>query len=1008
MKALLCSLAITFGAQLSAWAGASVDYSREIKPLFRDRCYACHGALKQKAGLRLDTGAAIRRGGKDGLIILTNDLAASPLLVRVASTNLDERMPPEGEPLTVGQIDLLRSWITQGAASPANEKPDPDPREHWAFKPPVRPPLPNTTHHASRIASPIDVFISAGLEEHGLVPLPEAPKAVLLRRVYLDLIGLPPTREELHAFLADSAPDAYERVVQRLLDSPRYGERWARHWMDVWRYADWYGRRHVPDVWNSAPQVWRWREWIVNSLNADKGYDRMLVEMLAADEVAPEDNSARAATGYLVRNWYALNPNQWMRDIVEHTGKAFLGLTFNCAHCHDHKYDPISQRDYFQFRAFFEPLQVRQDRVPGEADPGPFQKYEYSANRKVVTNGIVSVFDENLGAKTFIYLRGDERSFPEGKPTVDPAMPAFLNGDSLKIQRLDLPRSAHYPGLKPFVQQAEMEKHEQNVVAARDSLTTATKKLVDARAKFAAAESTNALAARAIAFSDVLAAEVALRNQSNQAAVAEADLDALRARLAADRVRYGTLTRPSATLSPPDEERDGVRGDSEIGVGKQDKLGIEQTAAPKSAADDLAATASRIERLANLRKAEAKAVAADGALVLLQAEQAAVAARRNAEGASEKKEEKEKAEAALKKAQEQVAAAQRVVEAAQVALATNSIAYTPITPVYPEQSTGRRRALAGWLTSRDNPLTARVAVNHIWARHFHAPLVASVFDFGRNGSVPTNPELLDWLAVEFMEHGWSMKHLHRLIVTSSTYRTGSARVPPAVEASRGDTHSQNPETVGAAPTGARETRTLPEQIDPENKYLWRMNSDQMEAEVLRDSLLHLAGELDLSPTGYPLPNKEAETSRRRSLYFECFPEPGGQSEFATLFDPPGPTECYRRSKTIVPQQALALTNSRLSREQSRALAQRLSEAFPPNTDHGDLDFIAAACEQVLTRRPSGEELAACQDFLKRELEPATRQPTDGKEPGEPPSNALRARASLVHALFNHNDFVTIR
>ena len=372
MKAWLCISAVILGVRLSARGYESVDYLREIKPLLRERCYACHGALKQKNQLRLDTGQAVRRGGKHGPVILTNDVARSPLLWRVTSTNSDERMPAEGEALTPEQVGRLRNWIAQGAPSPTDEKPEPDPREHWAFQGPRRPPVPPIAHRLSPIGNPVDAFILAEQEKRGLKASPEARKEVLLRRVYLDLIGLPPTREELHAFLGDSSPDAYEKVVNRLLDSPQYGERWARHWMDIWRYADWYGRRHVPDVWNSAPQVWRWRDWMVRALNADKGYDRLLVEMLAGDEVAPEDEETRVPTAYLVRNWYALNPNQWMRDIVEHTGKAFLGLTFNCAHCHDHKYDPITQRDYFQFRAFFEPLQVRQDWVPGEPNPGPF------------------------------------------------------------------------------------------------------------------------------------------------------------------------------------------------------------------------------------------------------------------------------------------------------------------------------------------------------------------------------------------------------------------------------------------------------------------------------------------------------------------------------------------------------------------------------------------------------------------------------------------------------------
>src|SRR5262249_50338786 len=212
----------------------------------------------------------------------------------------------------------------QGAKAPAVEKREENPRTHWAFQKPVRPAV-GLADASGWCRNPIDAFVAGEHAKHGLQPNPPATRETLLRRVYLDLIGLPPTRQELHAFLADRSEHAYEKVVDKLLDSPHYGERWARHWMDVWRYSDWYGRRQVPDVWNSAPQIWRWRDWIVKSLNADKGYDRMLQEMLAADEIAPGDDEAAVATGYLVRNWYALNPNQWMRDIVEHAGKAFLG-----------------------------------------------------------------------------------------------------------------------------------------------------------------------------------------------------------------------------------------------------------------------------------------------------------------------------------------------------------------------------------------------------------------------------------------------------------------------------------------------------------------------------------------------------------------------------------------------------------------------------------------------------------------------------------------------------------
>jgi mono/diheme cytochrome c family protein len=366
MRRLLPLLA---GLLLTGPAAADpVDYLRDVRPVLKERCYACHGALRQKAGLRLDSALLIRKGARDGPVIAPGKSAESPLVDAVLGRGRP-RMPPEkdGPPLTDKQIADLRAWIDAGARAP-DERPPEDPRRHWAFQAPARPAAP-AVRNSGWVRNPIDAFVAAEWDRRGLQPLPPADAASLLRRASLDLTGLPPTRAELHAFLADGSTDAYEKAVDRLLASPQYGERWGRHWMDVWRYSDWYGRRSVPDWWNSASQIWRWRDWIVRSLNADKGYDRMVLEMLAADEICPKDDEALVATDYLARNWYALNPNQWMRDNVEHTGKAFLGLTFNCAHCHDHKYDPISQEEYFRFRAFFEPLDLRQDRVPGEPHP---------------------------------------------------------------------------------------------------------------------------------------------------------------------------------------------------------------------------------------------------------------------------------------------------------------------------------------------------------------------------------------------------------------------------------------------------------------------------------------------------------------------------------------------------------------------------------------------------------------------------------------------------------------
>ncbi len=330
---------------VTAMHAKPVDYLKQIKPLLNSRCASCHGALSQKGKLRLDTATFIKKGGRHGPAI-TPGKSESSLLIDAVLGRDRRRMPPkdEGAALTPKQIALLKAWIDQGASAPKNEPIPEDPRKHWAFRKPIRPSPPKSELLAFNA---IDQFLNEKLTQRGLKPRPQANKATLLRRVTLDLIGLPPTQQQLHQFLNDDSPNAYEKVVNRLLSSPHYGERWGRHWMDVWRYGDWYGRRNVSDVRNSAGQIWRWRDWIVRSLNRDHGYDRMIQEMLAADEICPEDYEAGVATGYLIRNYYSLNPNDWMRSNVEHVGKAFLALTFNCAHCHDHKYDPITHEDYF-------------------------------------------------------------------------------------------------------------------------------------------------------------------------------------------------------------------------------------------------------------------------------------------------------------------------------------------------------------------------------------------------------------------------------------------------------------------------------------------------------------------------------------------------------------------------------------------------------------------------------------------------------------------------------------
>lgn len=1108
-----------------------------VKALLKERCFACHGSLKQEAQLRLDTVAAMQNGGSDGPAITPGNALTSHLFQRVSSSDPATRMPPEGRPLEPAQLQLLEAWLNAGATPSASDSPEPDPLAHWAFQPPSRQPGFNS----------IDDFVSARLVASELTPLPPADKQTLLRRACLDLIGLPPTPQELSDFLNNPAPDAFPQAINRLLDDPRYGERWARHWMDVWRYADWYGRRHVPDVWNSAPQIWRWRDWIVHSLNADHGYDRLLQEMLAADELRPGDDQAAAATGYLIRNWYALNPNDWMRNIVEHTGKAFLGLTFNCAHCHDHKYDPIAQTDYFRFRAFFEPLYIRQDQLPGQADPGPFQDYDYGKLRTIQRLGIVRVFDKHPDAPTWFYTGGDERNRQADRGSVTPGLPAFLNPTNrFTPQPIQLPLPAFYPAMRPALLASKRTELQQAEQTARDLLANTPDPGADPALRSAldaatAAFNTAAAAARNSGTPGALAGLQSLHLTANSGrrilqhrltaipaitqgtqlrfqllllqnahvnfqlakdvvkgltagyiafdnnsiitwppgsvtdtTAARFDFDGgqrhfeihLNFDPAADRCLLTVHTLPSHTVlvdqlpvalsgwNPATQPSQAISIDARTGsaaliddlqilspdgqtlfscdfespafAAGSDAAGSagwevsafstpggisivsataanpalltpwQQLAAAQAAMDlqrlphrtaaaklaaAIARTAAWEARLAadttrlhsdttaaadsHLLSLTATAVTSQAQADLLTAEADLLTAELNLAAAQSLPADNADRSKQLETATASIATARSAAEQARTASLTNATAATTaaslkhLGPEYPRTSTGRRKALAEWITDRQNPLTARVAANYVWLHHFHAPLVSTVTDFGRNGASPTHPELLDWLAVELMESGWSLKHLHRLILNSSTWQRASA--------------TTNPQLLAAA---AR---------DPENRLLWKMNTGRMEAEVVRDSLLYVAGKLDPKVGGQELENSEALTTFRRSLYYAVYPEQGGRSPLGELFDAPDPLDCYRRTSSIVPQQALALTNSDLVLTVSSAVTAQITGSTPDLTPDA---FIKQAFLSILARHPRTQELKICREFLQQDTTDASR-------------------LSLVRALLNHHDFITV-
>ena len=454
-------------AAIASASGAAepVDYLEQVKPLLVARCVSCHGALAQRGGLRLDAGQLILRGGDSGRLLVPGQPAASLLIEKITATDPEERMPPEGDPLSAQQVAVLVAWIRNGAVAPSDEPIPADPREHWAFTVPTKMPLP--ADDAKWVRHPMDRFVLQRQRQRGLGVVPIAERGILLRRVYLDLVGVPPTRDQLLDFLADDSPAALERAVDGLLASPDYGLRWARHWMDVWRYSDpsGYLMGGNDDIRDSRAHIWRWRDWIIESLNEDKGYDRMVVEMLAADEVAPADTEALRATGFLARNWYKFNRNVWLDNTVEHASKAFLGLTINCARCHDHKYDPLAQTEYFQLRAIFEAHDVRDEAYSVGADP------------------LVRAFDAHAQRPTYLFEQGDELR-PDKDQTLQPGVPALFI-DQLRVEPVVLPAVAYYPALRREAQAVAREQGEAKVRKATEGVISADERLATARKSMA-------------------------------------------------------------------------------------------------------------------------------------------------------------------------------------------------------------------------------------------------------------------------------------------------------------------------------------------------------------------------------------------------------------------------------------------------------------------------------------------------------------------------------------------
>jgi len=835
-------------------AEQTVFFESKIRPVLAEKCYSCHGEKKQSAGLRLDTAAGVKQGADDGPVIVPSDPVKSRLVKSVRRES-DFAMPPK-DALPAGQVADLTEWVRMGAPYPAEQTvaKGADPTKHWAFQPVKPQPVPATKQPA---AHPVDAFVLAKLDGKGMSLSAPADRRTLIRRAAYDLTGLPPTADEIEAFEKDQSPTAFEKVIDRLLASPHYGERWGRHWLDVARYADTKG--YVFNEERTFPFAYTYRDYVIRSFNQDKPYDRFVIEQLAADRLPlGDDKSALAAMGFLTLGRRFLNnTHDIIDDRIDVVSRGLMGLTVACARCHDHKYDPIPAKDYYSlYGVFASSVEPKQLPLLSEQRTPEQQAYERELAKKEAEVDAEKVrrFEAALAKLRTPDALGDYlRAALDARGKSPEQVQAFarerdLNGFVLGRWRPYLTEQlkADNPVLAPL---AALHAIPEADLAAKAAAT------LDALPKSHPAIKTALTAAKPKTLRE--AATVVGK------AIAQGKDDAALA----------------AVL--------GKGGPLDVPVAEADKL------FNRVDRDALVAVKRKVDafQAASVNAPPRAHVLNDGGV-----QEPVVFLRGNPGNRGP------------------------AVPRQMVAIAAKD--RQPF-----KQGSGRLE-LANAIASPDNPLTARVFVNRVWAGHFGHGLVRTLSDFGVRSDPPTHPELLDWLAHRFVTDGWSPKRLHKLVMLSATYQQASAAPDAAFRA------------------------------DPENKLLGRQNRRRLDFEALRDSLLVGAGKLDRTVGGRPVDLFKAPFTTRRSVYglLDRTNLPGT----FRVFDVANPDQhSPQRFLTTVPQQALFLMNSPFVREQATALAARPEMASAGNPDAK----VAALYRLALGRAPTPAELALGREFV---------------------------------------------
>ncbi len=787
---------------------ATKFFENQVRPVLVKRCFECHSNTKQKGGLRVDHIGYLKTGGDTGPALVPGKPEKSPLMEAVRWKNEDFQMPPKnnGGKMPDAEIAALEKWIKMGAPWPEDGKFTvteggftEEQRNFWFFQQVKKVTPPKAGGKWAR--NDIDHFIAAKQAEQKLKPAPEADRHELVRRVYFDLHGLPPTKEQIDTFVNDTDPKAYEKLVDELLASPHYGERWAQHWLDLVRYAESDG--YNADAYR--PSVWPYRDYVIKSLNDDKPYDQFVKEQLAGDEMAPNDPNVIIATAFLRHPVYEYNQRdargQWdiiLTDMTDTTGELFLGLSMGCAHCHNHKFDPILQKDYYRLRAFLAPVQWRDDMTLATA-----------AEKKA--------FNEQQAkweaATVEIRTKMDALTMPILEPRVERALTRFT--DDLQVMTR-----------KPAEKREALERQLAGLVERQ---------------------------------------------------------------MTYERVRFD----PVKSL-------------------KTDELKAEY----KALEEDL----KKFDHLKPKPLLEAF-VATDAGPV---APPVSIKTRKG----------------------------EQQIEPGFLSILDPGLPKIKAT----KTSTGRRTALANWITRPDNQLSTRVIVNRVWQYHFGRGIVATASDFGKLGEPPTHPELLDYLTTKFVKGGWHLKPLHREIMLSAAYRQTARQEPDAVAL----------------------------KVDPTNRYLWRFHPRRLDAEQVRDALLAVSGELDTAAGG---PSGDGNATRR-SIY--TMKKRNNPNELLRALDmPAGFSSTAERQSTTTPTQALQLLNGEWLLARARKLASHV-------------DGIDDAWLAVLGRPPTTKERATAEAFLMKRA--GTTEAKTAKAAGSDESfEAFKENTPHERLLINTNE-----